>query len=186
MNRNFIRPCRCRADHRWPQLPANAADILYDPPPIYEYEPLSRKAHGGWYLRGYIGMTNQRSALDSSIQAFEQSRHGSRVSRSRRFAPRALIGGGVGYQMNQWLRGDVTVEYRMQILLLGARHVMGRRRNPVNDYRARKSELLFLANAYADLGNYGMASRHMWAPASAPAATRSRVSTTRIRRPGLA
>ena len=39
-------------------LPAAAADYIPEPPVIEYKEPAP--AYGGWYLRGHIGMSNQR------------------------------------------------------------------------------------------------------------------------------
>jgi opacity protein-like surface antigen len=61
---------------------------------------------------------------------------------------------GAGYQFTNWLRVDATGEYR------GASHFHGQQVavfSPVilpDDYNASKSEWLFLANAYVDLGTW--------------------------------
>jgi len=158
MNRNFIPALAGAVLISVASLPANAADIVdaqfdpvvYDPPVIV----------GGWYLRGYIGMTNQRhkgldslaiqNALNTPAMEYQWLDRGS-------FSSSGLVGGGVGFALNQWLRGDVTVEYRMpsKFTALDTFINQGTGLSNVNDYRARKSELLFLANAYADLGLYG-------------------------------
>jgi opacity protein-like surface antigen len=139
-------------------MPANAADIIYDPP-VYKYEPPEPVSYGGWYLRGHIGLTNQRyrgldsaeirNAINTPAMEYRWLDRGS-------FSSSGLIGGGVGYQLNHWLRGDVSFEYRMpsKFTALDTFINQGSGQVNVNDYRARKSELLFLANAYADLGKY--------------------------------
>ena len=40
-------------------IPAYAADIIIEEP-VYEPKYVEPKAFGGWYLRGHIGMSNQR------------------------------------------------------------------------------------------------------------------------------
>jgi opacity protein-like surface antigen len=139
-------------------MPADAADIIYDPP-VYKYEPPEPVSYGGWYLRGYVGLTNQRyRGLDSDALrlVIEDPARDFRWLDRGTFAPSGIIGGGVGYQLNEWLRGDLTVEYRMpsQFSALDAWIGFDDVTPMVNHYRGRKSELLFLANAYADLGNY--------------------------------
>ena len=140
-------------------MPANAADIIYDPP-VYKYEPPEPVSYGGWYLRGYVGLTNQRyRGLDSNSLQDVINTPGSDftwIDRGR-FGSSGLIGGGVGYEINHWLRGDVTVEYRhdSRFTALDRWNRAGPADPVVNNYTARKSELLFLANAYADLGVYG-------------------------------
>ena len=139
-------------------MPANAADIIYDPP-VYKYEPPEPVSYGGWYLRGYVGLTNQRyRGLDSNSLQDVINDPGSDftwIDRGR-FGSSGLIGGGVGYEINHWLRGDVTVEYRhdSRFTALDRWNRAGPADPVVNNYTARKSELLFLANAYADLGTY--------------------------------
>ncbi len=67
-------------------------------------------------------------------------------------------GGGVGYQFNNWFRADVTGQYRGNSNFTGLDVVTGT--GPAaglfetDSYTATKSELLFLANAYADLGTW--------------------------------
>jgi opacity protein-like surface antigen len=136
-------------------IAANAADILYDPPPIYDYKPPKqpKKALGGWYLRGHIGMTNQGlRRLEHPAFAIVTDHE---FLDKGGFASAPLFGGGVGYQMNEWLRGDITVEYRGKSSFSALDRWWADAETPVtNHYTAKKSELLFMANAYADLGNY--------------------------------
>jgi opacity protein-like surface antigen len=136
-------------------MPANAADILYDPPPVYKYHPPEKKVvHGGWYLRGHIGMTNQRLRRlehpDFAVVADHEwlDRGG--------FSSAPLFGGGVGYEFNDWLRGDITVEYRGKASFAATDRWVRADNGEfaTNHYTAKKSELLLLANAYADLGNF--------------------------------
>lgn len=160
MNRNFIPALAGAVLVSVASLPSYAADIAdaqFDP--IVYYDP-PVAAVGGWYLRGYIGLTNQRyRGLDSNSIQDVVNFPGSDftwVDRGR-FGSSGLIGGGVGYEINQWLRGDVTVEYRhdSRFSALDRWNRGGDPADPVtNHYTARKSELLFLANAYADLGTY--------------------------------
>lgn len=160
MNRNFIPALAGAVLVSVASLPSYAADIAdaqFDP--IVYYDP-PVAAVGGWYLRGYIGLTNQRyRGLDSNSIQDVINFPGSDftwVDRGR-FGSSGLIGGGVGYEINQWLRGDVTVEYRhdSRFSALDRWNRGGDPADPVtNHYTARKSELLFLANAYADLGTY--------------------------------
>jgi opacity protein-like surface antigen len=62
---------------------------------------------------------------------------------------------GFGYQFNSWLRADVTGEYRGGTEFHGLDIVsVGGVINGTDEYRAVKSEWLFMANAYADLGTW--------------------------------
>jgi opacity protein-like surface antigen len=102
---------------------------------------------GGWYLRGDIGITNQSvRRLDSpaftpAVFVLEKG-----------FDSASLFGLGIGYQFNSWLRADVTGEYRSKANFNGLDFVSGV--GQTNQYRGDKSEWLFLANAYLDLGTW--------------------------------
>jgi opacity protein-like surface antigen len=123
---------------------ANAADLpLAAPVPVVP-------VFSGWYLRGDIGMTNQQTNSLTNVVA-----PGTSVgTRFLSFDSAPLYSLGAGYQFTNWLRVDATGEYR------GAAHFHGQQVavfSPVilpDDYHASKSEWLFLANAYVDLGTW--------------------------------
>jgi opacity protein-like surface antigen len=130
-------------------LAADMPPVMYPAPPI--------EAFGGWYLRGDIGMSNQRVKnihnilMDDAPQFTWVDKGG--------FDSAPIVGVGVGYQFNNWLRFDGTAEYRGGASF----HAMDRFFNPfmgvnglmnTNEYTAVKSEWVFLANAYFDLGTW--------------------------------
>ena len=128
---------------------ANAADMpQLLPPPVPYYE----KFADGWYLRGDIGMTNQQvRKLDNVLFADTSNL----VIRDKNFESGMLFGIGIGYQFNHWLRFDITTEYRGETGFHGLdtwTDSSGRSR--FNNYTAKKSEWLTLANVYADLGTW--------------------------------
>ncbi|WOH67446.1 outer membrane protein [Bradyrhizobium sp. BWA-3-5] len=132
---------------------AFAADMAIAPPPAYAPPPVVED-FGGWYLRGDIGFSNQsvkrlNNALDSTLLTQNQQLD---------FATAGIFGLGVGYQVNRWFRADVTGEYRGKSsfsgLDLNTFNFGGFVHNGSNKYTANKSELLFLANAYVDLGTW--------------------------------
>jgi opacity protein-like surface antigen len=122
---------------------AQAADLGFPPPPpVQEFS--------GWYLRGNVGMTNQRvdkltnvvapgTAVDTKFLTFDSS---------------PFFGLGVGFQANKWLRFDVTGEYRANAHFHGNQVATFGTIILPDDYHASKSEWLFLANAYVDLGTW--------------------------------
>ena len=124
---------------------ASAADMPlpppYMPPPVQEF--------GGWYLRGDIGMTNQR--VRTLHQAYEDVVPERFDYVSKGFDSSPLWGLGVGYRVNNWLRFDVTGEYRgranMHVTAIGSA-------GSVDRYTGSKSEITGLANAYIDLGTW--------------------------------
>jgi opacity protein-like surface antigen len=132
---------------------ALAADF---PPTLPSAQPvLQSAAESGWYLRGDIGITNQRLStltqrLDSTVLSSQQVGMG--FDRS----PFFLV--GVGYQWNNWLRFDVTGEYRAKAKFHGSDNVtffdgVGTA-VLVDNFSASKSEWVVLANGYLDLGTW--------------------------------
>jgi opacity protein-like surface antigen len=98
-------------------------------------------------------MTNQRVKrienilIDSSVTWLDPGGFDSGI----------FFGLGIGYQFNNWLRADITGEYRGKVGF----HALDRAPNGAsptgfqsNDYTATKSEWVFLANGYVDLGTW--------------------------------
>ena len=145
---------------------AAAADLLPPPPPPMEPAPLAAPELGGWYLRGDIGMAvNNGSNLDLKnspdplaggfyAAGANQSFSNTTISSSE------LADVGVGYQVNSWLRGDITGEYRdgghLQSLytLNNPNGAAGSIAQLLDFYRANTSSAVGLVNLYADLGTW--------------------------------
>jgi opacity protein-like surface antigen len=131
---------------------ANAADIPGAPPPVYAPLPVEEVFQTGWYLRGDIGMTNQhfkglhQRLYDAPGTTVEPVGFGWDSS--------TLFGLGIGYKFNEWLRADVTGEYRGKANFHGSDHVTFNGGQGVDNYSASKSERVILANAYLDLGTW--------------------------------
>jgi opacity protein-like surface antigen len=128
--------------------PAFAADL---------YEPIEvvPEVVGGWYIRGHIGMSNQFfDGLESDLFdiPFE---HGWYDDGGFDSAP--IFGGGIGYQFNDYLRGDITVEWRgkSDFYALDWLRATGPA-SPIttNEYTGKKSELVFMANGYYDFASF--------------------------------
>ncbi len=126
--------------------------IAPPPPPPY-YAPPPPQEFGGWYLRGDIGMTNQKV---KSLQNILNNDPGVAVQPVHyEFDSGVTFGLGIGYQYNSWLRFDVTGEYRGKTSFNGLEiirfngGIIG-----TDEYRGNKSEWLGLVNAYADLGTF--------------------------------
>lgn len=123
-----------------------AAD-LPEPPPVYVPEP----EFGGWYLRGHIGISNQR--VDEIYNVLFETT--TVVVEKKDFRPAGILGVGAGYQFNKWFRADVTAEHRFNSKFRGFDRYSGPPGNfGTNDYDAKKSEWLFLANAYVDIATW--------------------------------
>lgn len=128
-------------------LAADVGPVIYPPivpPPVKEH-------FSNWYLRGDIGMTNQMvRSLDNVL--FPGTAQLQILDKN--FESGMLIGIGAGYQWNNWLRTDVTGEYRGQVGFHGLDTWFDGVNARFNEYSATKSEWLFLANAYLDLGTW--------------------------------
>ncbi len=133
---------------------ARAADLPPLPPPYLQRAPIIQE-FSGWYLRGDIGFSNQE--VGKLFNVLENA-PGITVQRNGLgFDAAPLFGLGLGYQWNSWLRFDVTGEYRGKanfhaldiVSFTGCGGPCS-----TDEYRASKSEWLFLANAYVDLGTW--------------------------------
>jgi opacity protein-like surface antigen len=127
---------------------AHAADLATLPPPMLR--PAPDVEYNGWYLRGDIGISNQMvSSLNNVVSP------GTTVTTPfLNFDGASFFGLGVGYQVNNWLRFDVTGEYRAKDHFHGSQVATFGGIILPDDYNASKSEWLFLANAYVDLGTW--------------------------------
>jgi opacity protein-like surface antigen len=123
------------------------------PPPVYvQPPPAIESPMEGWYLRGDVGIgmmkSNQlefiQNPLNSSDFAIEHSSIGDAF----------FLGGGIGYEWNNWLRFDITAEYRAktQVNAFGSYTFGG---GTFGDaYQGYVKSWVFLGNAYVDLGTW--------------------------------
>src|SRR5215813_14957364 len=113
------------------------------------YQPV---ATGGWYLRGYIGQSNQfvNSISHPSFATAPQFEFLDKGG----FDSAPFYGAGVGYQWTSWFRADVTGEYRGKASFHALDHYFNAGNYFTNDYKASKSEWVALVNAYIDLGTW--------------------------------
>jgi opacity protein-like surface antigen len=135
-------------------FPALAADI-YEPPVIEYVEP-EPVVFGGWYLRGHIGMSNQKvgDLYNVLFDSFTPANNFRIVDKNFESGP--TFGVGAGYKINDYLRLDGIVEYRGEVGFHGLDAWTDNAGNArFNNYTGKKSEWLLMANAYADLGDFG-------------------------------
>jgi opacity protein-like surface antigen len=136
---------------------AFAADLSMPPPTLtYPAQPVDT---GGWYLRGDIGVGAQNfSQFDlqpaSNVPA-------SWMVNQKDIQDTTFGGIGVGYELNNWLRFDVTGEYRTKSLFRatgsydqGTCAVGGVVGTCFDTYDGNFSAAVFMANAYVDLGTW--------------------------------
>jgi opacity protein-like surface antigen len=163
--------------------PALAAD-LYIGDPIEA--PADPAVVGGWYLRGHLGMSNQRLG-HLEHPDFSTVDHEFLDSGSFDSAP--LGGIGVGYQFNDWLRLDGIVEYRgkADFSALDRHRPFGSPTwTDTNDYDGAKSEWLLMANAYVDIGDWNGIKPYVGAGIGASRNTISRFRDVNVPKAGVA
>ncbi|HWK96625.1 MAG TPA: outer membrane protein [Pseudolabrys sp.] len=131
-------PCYDAATIAAGRAPPGAVPCYVPPPPVVE-------EFGGWYLRGYVGMSNQQATLNHPAFSERPYTH---VDDGFDSAP--FFGAGIGYYFNDWLRFDITGEYRGSANY----HGYGTYPGGSDEYRGRKKEWVGLVNAYADLGTW--------------------------------
>jgi opacity protein-like surface antigen len=127
-----------------------AADL----PPIMQKAPSAPVMEfGGWYLRGDIGFSNEYlrghrfdptplPPLDSDVMV------------SGGFDSAGIFDLGFGYQFNSWLRADVTGQFRGKAHFHALDVISSGNNTSPEQTFASKSEWVFLANVYADLGTW--------------------------------
>jgi opacity protein-like surface antigen len=111
----------------------------------------------GWYLRGDVGVSRQ------SFESFDFTQTNSafvwpaswRIDQ-KDIKDAALMGVGVGYQFNAWLRADVTAEYRTstKVKAVGSYTEFCPGGRCFDVYDADHQASVFMANAYLDLGTW--------------------------------
>lgn len=125
---------------------AYAADYIEPVPEVIVAPP----AVGGWYLRGDVGYSAAKfRGADYSLGGsgcnpcgegtgvYKKDLKGGDLKGS------FLLGGGVGYQVTDYFRTDLTLDYMTRAKFTSDRD------------ESQMSALSLLANAYVDLGNFG-------------------------------
>jgi opacity protein-like surface antigen len=130
-------------------MPSIASPPMYAPPVVEDF--------GGWYLRGDIGFSNQSV---KNVRNTNDALYAPLLSLNQQsgFDTGGIFGIGVGYQFNNWFRADITGQYRGRTNFHGLDLLTFPNGGPIgfgsNIYNASKSEWLFLANGYVDLGTW--------------------------------
>jgi opacity protein-like surface antigen len=135
---------------------ATAADF---PPPMapapqYVQAPVDT---GGWYLRGDVGVgaqhfTDFTHTQTNSAFVWPASWRMDQMN----VGDAAFVGFGVGYSWNNWVRFDVTGEYRAaaKVKTIGSYTEFCPNGRCFDVYDGSQSAMVFLANAYIDLGTW--------------------------------
>ena len=139
---------------------AVAADLPSPfPPALPPAAPVPVASDSGWYLRGDVGVGVQSFSTFDHFQtnsAFVWPASWQIVQHQTDDA--AFVDFGVGYQVNNWLRFDVTGEYRAaaNFKVVGSyrEFCVGGTATCFDQYGGSHSAEVFLANAYIDLGTW--------------------------------
>ena len=133
---------------------AQAADIIEPPAIELPPQPVST---GGWYLRGDVGYSKAKFR-DTTFPSYYPkdccAAEGDSGHVSGKLKGSFLVGGGVGYQVTDYFRTDLTLDYMTRAKFNGGRssfcqgdlHCM-------SSDNSKMSALSLLANAYIDIAN---------------------------------
>lgn len=147
---------------------ASAADLLPPPPAMEPPPPAYSEGSSGWYLRGDVGAGFNNSpnfvtspdALGVGQATGFLSPNSSEGYYNPTMSESMLFDAGVGYQVNNWFRADVTGELRGGAQFSGLEVVndAGAGLNPPKQfsdfYHANVSSYIGMLNGYADLGTW--------------------------------
>ncbi|KQT01756.1 MULTISPECIES: outer membrane protein [unclassified Rhizobium] len=131
----------------------SAAD-LYEQPVEPIAEPVQVASAGGWYLRGDVGyaFTNLRGA-----HFYEGPGRFSRDFDDVDLDDTWSLGAGVGYQINEYLRSDITLDYLgsadFESSVTGGCGVAA---DCTSNDAAELTAWSLMANTYVDIGKYGL------------------------------
>ncbi len=129
---------------------ALAADMPALPAPPMVEQPAPEQ-FGGWYLRGDVGygfdqLSNFSSTAATFVPGFAYGTSG--------IDGGAFVGGGFGYQLNNWFRGDITAEYRTPSHYSAFETYNNGVTSGGDAYSAYINSTVVLANGYIDLGTW--------------------------------
>lgn len=126
---------------------AHAADYPQPPPPppYIPPPPPQQECCDSWYLRGFVGVgMNGKYKLDYITETNATLQH---TDQSDSY----FIGGGVGYEVNSWLRLEASAEYRAKSRVYA---FVTYPPNGLDEYQGYLKSWVLLANAFVDLGTW--------------------------------
>ncbi len=136
---------------------ANSADV-YQPQPefIADAPEVTVQEASGWYLRGDVGYAFKKSRGVEFYQGTATPGVALADFTSASLKDGFLVGGGVGYQVNNYLRTDVTFDYFGKSDFRGSTSgICGAPPTPcTSSDRSSMRAYSLMANVYVDLGTY--------------------------------
>jgi opacity protein-like surface antigen len=125
--------------------PAVAAD--FSPPPPPPPGPIVSELGSGWYLRGDLGY------LEYSKPKEDPFGQPGAALQNLRLRDEFSVGGGFGYQFTNWLRADVTADYRNKSNFGAVSSRTGFREGYNSELGSFESTTVLL-NGYLDVGKW--------------------------------
>jgi len=131
---------------------ALAADYHPPPPqpPPYIPPPPPEPCCDSWYLRGFVGVGMNGSYKLEYLPNAANVGNGFQFQ-SNSISDSTFIGGGIGYEWNNWLRFEGTAEYRSKARVYAFGNYPP---NGLDEYEGYLKSWIFLANAFVDLGTW--------------------------------
>jgi opacity protein-like surface antigen len=133
---------------------AHAADY-HQPPPPPQYippPPPPQECCDSWYLRGFVGIGINNSYDIEYLPAPANVGNGFAFDQHS-MADTFFLGAAVGYEWNNWLRFDISGEYRARTQV-NARGVYDVTTGQGDSYQGYLKSWVILANAFVDLGTW--------------------------------
>ena len=131
---------------------AQAADIIEEPMVIETPAPIAEPVSmGGWYIRGDIDYHRSKiSGIDYAVSG------GTSSFTSQNLKDAWSLGAGIGYNVSNHLRVDLTADYWLKSAFRGSTAgTCGTPPAPCTSTDTTEvSAIVVMANAYADLGTY--------------------------------
>jgi opacity protein-like surface antigen len=138
-------------------LPAYAADLVEQPPVVEAEQPVA-PAVGGWYIRGDLdyhwSTWHGDDYITYGVDCCGNPAPGTNSFDFGDLDGAASIGGGVGYQINDYLRTDVTGDYWFDSDFHGGTSGDCGGVPCTSNDTSSMSAFLLLANAYVDIGTW--------------------------------
>ena len=141
---------------------ASSALAFDMPPPVDAPEITSFSSASGWYIRGDLGYNASVDFDKPTIRSFKPAANEYVKSTfdTARFDGDYSLAAGIGYQFNDWLRSDVTVDYFKGTF--NGKSITGKPCSAIqpnatkcgSSYDQALASLGLLANGYVDLGTY--------------------------------
>jgi len=131
------------ADYSQPMPPPQQPIVVQ--PPVQEFTE-------NWYLRGYVGIGINSSYDLEYLPAPANVGNGFAFDQHS-MADTFFLGAAAGYEWNNWLRFDVSAEYRGRTQV-NARGVYDVVTGQGDAYQGYLKSWVFLANAFVDLGTW--------------------------------